>query len=295
MKKKLESELISIAHRVLKLKNRSETIVLQQEAQKLYQQLTVLRFYEENFENFKHEISPEQLEEKVGLMSAHTQVETLEPKDHTTQTFQNNDTPSPIEEANEVQVVNFKTSEDNALELPDASLENDLEDATESISNITDQNISNTDEKSVNQISQLTLEELIGESYAEPEFIRVEEKKDELELFIDENEALIESKEQSLASSPQEHEKQELKTMSINDKLVSGINFGLNDRIAFEKKLFAGSSDDFNRVISQLNTFDSLDEATSFITDFVKPDYNDWIGQEEYEMRFIEIIEKKFN
>ena len=36
MKKKLEAELISIAHRILKLKNKSELHQLHQEAQNLY-------------------------------------------------------------------------------------------------------------------------------------------------------------------------------------------------------------------------------------------------------------------
>ena len=88
---------------------------------------------------------------------------------------------------------------------------------------------------------------------------------------------------------------EEPKTMSLNDRLTKGINIGLNDRIAFEKKLFGGSSDDFNRVLSQLNTFDSFDEAQGFINDFVKPDYNNWDGKEEFENRFLEIVEKKFN
>ena len=85
------------------------------------------------------------------------------------------------------------------------------------------------------------------------------------------------------------------KISSLNDRLNKIISFGLNDRIGFEKKLFAGSSDDFNRVISQLNTFDSFDEARSFVQDFVKPDYNNWEGNEEFEARFMEIVEKKFS
>ncbi len=64
MKKKLEAELVSIAHRVLKLKNREETKQLHEEAKKLYEQLTILRFYEENFEAVKNEISEEEFEEK---------------------------------------------------------------------------------------------------------------------------------------------------------------------------------------------------------------------------------------
>ena len=65
MKKRVTAELISIAHRILKLKNHSETVQLQQEAKNLYDQLTILRFYEENFELVKDEISEEVLEAKL--------------------------------------------------------------------------------------------------------------------------------------------------------------------------------------------------------------------------------------
>ena len=47
MKKKLEAELISIAHRILKLKNRSELDQLQAETLNLYEKISVLRFVEE--------------------------------------------------------------------------------------------------------------------------------------------------------------------------------------------------------------------------------------------------------
>ena len=42
MKRKLEAELISIAHRILKLKNKSELAQLQQETLKLYEKISVL-------------------------------------------------------------------------------------------------------------------------------------------------------------------------------------------------------------------------------------------------------------
>ena len=46
---------------------------------------------------------------------------------------------------------------------------------------------------------------------------------------------------------------------------------------------------------SQINTSTSLAEAHQFITDLVKPDYNYWEGKDEYETRFIELIEAKFS
>ena len=81
---------------------------------------------------------------------------------------------------------------------------------------------------------------------------------------------------------------------SLNDRLKKGINIGLNDRLAFVKHLFDGSTSDYNRVLSQLNTIKNKEEAFNFVANMVKPDYNNWEGKEEYETRFLAIIEKKF-
>jgi hypothetical protein len=64
--------------------------------------------------------------------------------------------------------------------------------------------------------------------------------------------------------------------------------------MGLQGQLFGGSSDDLNRVVSQLNTLNSYQEAQDFIADLVKPDYNNWAGKEEYEERFMAIVEKKF-
>lgn len=51
MKKKLESELISIAHRILKLKGKEDLIKLHAEVALLYEKLSVLKFVHENIES----------------------------------------------------------------------------------------------------------------------------------------------------------------------------------------------------------------------------------------------------
>jgi len=82
---------------------------------------------------------------------------------------------------------------------------------------------------------------------------------------------------------------------SLNDKLSNKeITVGLNDRLAFVKHLFNDSTEDFNRVISQLNTIDSHERSIAFIENMVKPDYNQWLGKEEYESRFYALIERRF-
>lgn len=84
------------------------------------------------------------------------------------------------------------------------------------------------------------------------------------------------------------------KQRSLNDAFFnSNLQVGLNDRIAFVKHLFEGSQEDFNRVLSQLNSFKTEKEAKNFITKLVKPDY-DWSTKEEYELRLLNLIERKF-
>jgi hypothetical protein len=85
------------------------------------------------------------------------------------------------------------------------------------------------------------------------------------------------------------------KPRSLNDRLKKGINIGFNERLSFIKHLFDGHTNDYNRVISQLNTFDNINDAHKFIQKVVKPDYKNWAGKEEYEQRFMTLVENKFN
>ncbi len=94
---------------------------------------------------------------------------------------------------------------------------------------------------------------------------------------------------------PVNHVEKTSKPRSLNDRLKKGINIGLNERLAYIKHLFGGNTADYNRVLSQLNTFTSLEEARKFIDKVVKPDYNHWEGKEEYEERFMAHIENKFS
>ncbi|HTO35372.1 MAG TPA: hypothetical protein VLZ72_03980, partial [Flavobacterium sp.] len=82
---------------------------------------------------------------------------------------------------------------------------------------------------------------------------------------------------------------------TLNETLLKGIHIGLNDKIAFVKHLFNGSNEDYNRVLSQLSTFDTFGEVQDFIEDIVKPDYNNWHGKDEYSERLLEIIERNFH
>ena len=149
------------------------------------------------------------------------------------------------------------------------------------------------EEKAVEEVTNKTKEtqisflDLLGGDYSEPMFVKVdktETKPAAIAFEIDK-----ESVEETIVE-----EKSQPKSVSLNEKLSKGINVGLNDRIAFVKHLFGNSDEDYTRVMNQIITYDSFDEAQGFIEDMVKPDYNSWEGKEDYAQRFIEIIEKKF-
>lgn len=260
MKKKLEAELVSIAHRVLKLKNREQTVQLQQEAKNLYERLTVLRFYEENFEAVKTEISTEVLEEKLETFLEEIATET-----------------EAKTEIKKEAVITVKE------ELSEPKIISEIKEV----------------EKSKPQINLFNT--ISADDYKDLDFVRVDDVPKEVKK-VAEKEITFEARKAEIAieEKPTFIEKEEVKasienkSTSLNDKLNQGVNFGLNDRIAFEKRLFNGSADDMNRVLSQLNTFESFEEAKGFINSFVKPDYNNWEGKEEFETRFLDLVEKKF-
>ena len=319
MKKRISAELISIAHRILKLKNHSETVQLQQEAKNLYDQLTILRFYEENFELVKNEISEEVLEAKLEGKQADIFERPIPVVEEI----------APEKEAEvEAPVVEEKAKETPAEEekivVAELIVEDDEDEEEEVL--ITSMEEEPIEEEIIEEApvveapkieepaKQISFEDLLVHDYKELDFVKVEDVPVEVEkanatIFeavtpVEEVKEEIQP-EPVVAETPKvleeevkatfEKVSQEPKISSLNDRLNKTISFGLNDRIGFEKKLFGGSSDDFNRVISQLNTFDSFEEAKSFVLDFVKPDYNNWEGNEEFEARFMEIIEKKFS
>ncbi len=315
MKKRLEAELISIAHRILKLKNKSEVDQLYIESKKLYETLTVLKFYGDNYEMIKSEISEDEMNEKLAFSFEQEVEKPIEVKNKKEKkqeiiqevevtkeeeiSFENEiheeeivaqETPI-IEETVEVETVfNQDESEENLnqVQVEDISFDAIFEMASEEI--IEDKEVVDVKKEEnlieVQNDKQISFDDLLGENYTEPVFVKPNQVTKPAETAF---EVALEEKQE------QAHFNDNHKSIILNDKLAQGINIGLNDRVAFVKHLFADSSEDFNRVLSQLNTFDSLEDAKNFIDDMVKPDYNNWNSKEEYAERFMEIIEKKFN
>lgn len=299
MKKRLEAELISIAHRVLKLKNKSEIDQLYLETRKLYETLSVLKFYGDNYEQVKSEITQVDLEEKLTLANEEKLLlegETkpievvleeplakLLPEVEVIAEIDSENEDSEIEEEEEVikeekideeefagEIANEEEEGLPKPEIEEISFEPIFELAAEdAIEDVVEEKVSGNK----SEAKQISFEDLLGENYNEP-------------VFIKPNDVVIPP---SLKSVLDE------KPMSLNDQHSKAINIGMNDRIAFVKHLFADSDEDYNRVLSQLNTFSTQEEALDFIEEIIKPDYDNWKGSEEYAERFMEIVENKFN
>lgn len=244
MKKKLESDLISIAHRILKLKGKEDVIKMHNVVKELYEKLSVLKFA---YENFEDDIPT------IGNDSSFFDMLDV--------AF-NNKVSDNIEVEDKI-YINLDDVEDDGI----------MEPVMEKIKDI---------------VAQMPPETQKVDTIFEEAIPKKKSKKANLDEITADFKDIPEFEPVELAQERAEQKK------SLNDKLKSSISIGLNDKLAFIKHLFNGSSEDYDRVLSQLNTITSFSEASKFINEIVKPDYNNWAEKEEYENRFMSIIEAKF-
>ncbi|WP_040252693.1 hypothetical protein [Psychroserpens mesophilus] len=242
MKKKLESELVSIAHRILKLKGKEDVLKMHTEVSALYEKLSVLKFAHENFDG-----------DLPTIGSDSSFFEMLD-------TAFNNKVSDNIEIEDRI-YINLDEKEDDHIYEPVMEKIKDMVAQMPQESQRVDEMFETSISKKENPVTHL--EDITAGFEHIPEFEPVTEANAK---------------------------------KSLNDKLKKGaLNIGLNDKLAFIKQLFGGKTEDYDRVISQLNTTQSFEDANRFINDIVKPDYNNWSGKEEVEHRFMEIIESKFS
>ena len=245
MKKKLESELISIAHRILKLKGKEDIDKLHKEVAELYEKLTVLKFAQHNFEDVLPTIGNDSSFFDMLDVAFNNKV-------------------SDNIEVEDRMYINLDDKEDDGIMEP-------------------------VMEKIKDMVAQMPEETQEVDALVDAVNKEVKEHKSDFDtITADFNTMPIFDKVSEVSLSDEKK--------SLNDKLKNkAFTIGLNDKLAFIKHLFEGEGDDYLRVISQLNTAESYAEASAFINNVVKPDYNHWSGKEDYEMRFMEIVEAKFN
>lgn len=318
MKKRVEAELISIAHRILKLKNKSDVDQLYKETQKLYETLSVLKFYQDNYEVLKSEVDAAELEEKletafeaempqvvvtevkeelvVETEAPAVEAETLaaqdaqeEPVVTEAETKAETEAETEVETVEEEEVEEVEEVEEEAVVVAEVTEIEPEVAATEAplftpIFELAEEEApaAETASELKPETKHIALEDLLGENYVDPVFV----KPNEVSLFPTETKEEI---------APEPEIEQSKPAASLNSAFAKTIEIGLNDRIAFVNHLFGESNEDFNRVISQLNTFDTLEEAKTFLNEMVIPDYNYWVGKEDYMERFMTVVERKFS
>ncbi|MEG1376711.1 MAG: hypothetical protein RSC81_06520 [Myroides sp.] len=315
MKKIIESDLISIAHRILKLKDKSEISSLLKETELLHNKLVLLQFYEDNKFRLDPSITPEKLLEEVKptevLDEEPVSVFLTEEKKDDVVTFEE-ELITPIE----LSVTNAADIEAAPVEASVVELE-EVEEEAELELEVKEENVvefTPSIEETIKSVEEVEEEIKIVEKL-DP----VEDAKEAVERATLEIDPVFSIPHNELFNANNSNEKEEDTfkgsqhfvtnqaaeksvenyrqiplNKSINDAFANKISIGLNDRIAFEKNLFNGSSDDLNRVIAQLNTIESYEEAKDFIDDLVKPEFNNWNGKEDFETRFMQLVEKRF-
>ena len=257
MHKKLASELISIAHSILQMKNKEDVVALKSKAHAVYEKLSVLSFIDTYLETTPQasETKEELLEKVASATENNHPANDLKKTDTDLIDIEQKEKHKEEHKEKEIIVESAKAPKIAKTKTKPVSENNDLFSLSK-----------NTKSPPKTTTTKTSLEE---------------ELKDTISLDV--------------ATEMFENvERIEPKKKSLNDSLFqNSLQIGLNDRIAFVKHLFNASQEDFNRVISQLNSFKTEKEAKKFFAKIVKPDY-DWNGKEEYVERFIEIIERKF-
>lgn len=314
MHKKLAADLTSLAHSILQMKNKDDVLALQKKAHEVYEKLSILAYVEEYIRTTPNaEFTKEELLEKIESAGAEVEEPIVEsiPEPEVEEEIVVH-TLEDAEDSNETiqEEVEKPVNEEETIEEVSTEIEDVIEEAAEEIEDVVEEVESVVEEVETEaEEAEKEIEKEVSDTVEEIEE-SVEEAAKEIEDTIEFiTEDLFgnseETKEEEKVASLDEELKDTISVdvvadlfentpkKSLNDKLHGDIQIGLNDRIAFVKNLFGGSQEDFNRVVSQLNTIKTEKEAKKFINKMVKPDY-DWSEKEEFEERFMAIVERKF-
>lgn len=286
MKKQLKEELITLAEKIVHLKDEEHisSEELKELAQGLYDKLTVLNFTEQHLFSStasNGNSSPKRSTKESKKESESSQEEFSFGESSSIETVRSMETPAPEKPA----AAGNSFEEDSVTEpvresdefAPDGTEYNDADALTEP----------NT-EKIKDIVAQMPPESQEFDEMLENILPRNYQKNDMEDIGGVHYDHLPQFEPVTTKSREPE------KPKSLNDRLKKGIQIGVNDRHAFVRHLFEGSTTDYNRVLSQLNTIKTKEEAVNFVLNMVKPDYNNWEGKEEYEIRFLAVVESKY-
>jgi len=334
MKKVLEDELMSLAHRILKLRNRADIHELKEETALLYEKLSILSFVEKHFEGVKPTIKKYEIEKSIQQEFNLEHTKNLNYPDgteyneepiyeHNTEKIKDIVSQMPFE----AQVVDRLFDEPKSKpEKKDLTEEKNTDKSTESKQNKQEED---TDLKDENQkedegyeigakgheedIKDIKVEDPLevedfGVHFDDlPDFEPAEEKENKDEPKEEPEDKSKQEKESGKTSEEKPDKTEEAaekpqRTMdlfnqpkkSLNDKLTKDLKIGLNDRLSFVNHLFKGDSKTYESFIGGINELESLDEVKEFLNEQIQDKYEFWRDKEDIANRLLHLIEKKF-
>ncbi len=294
MHKKLIQELNSLAHDVLKMRDKNDILAIKGKVSGLYEKINLLAYLEEYVNT-----TPHLKETKEELMSKYRVTEFLEKdngdeiKSMVSNGIEQKDVENDIKLDNkepELEYSELLEEEDQELICNDEKTENiqDIEvNDTEDSKIFENDEIEEDDENEEVVNSDDTTYDEEQPTVVEWE-LSLEEQKQATKISLEEE--LGDTVHVDVVSDMFSKEE----SMSLNDKLRSKLHIGLNDRLAFVHHLFKWNQSEFNKMIKEIDHKETLDHALEYIKEKVKPNY-DWSDVEEYEERLYEIIKRKFN
>lgn len=285
MHKKLEADLMSLAHSILKMKNKDDVFALKEISKEVYEKLSMLAFVEEYVNSTPNlETSKEELLEQVKTAFDKKEISkqpVLEVEKDVKPFKQENESV----EVEEQEKIVYDLMDDAAGESAESKK------FKEKVVDFNREDLESKKEEVVEEIIEQPFDELEQLMFATENPTNF--KNDVKDVGEKKTPTLEDELQDTISVDVMADLFENVQPKSLNDKLFLNIQIGLNDRITFVKNLFEGDQENYNRVISQLNTFKTEKEARKFINKMVKPDYN-WSEHEELENRFMEIVSRKF-
>jgi len=243
MHKKLEADLISLAHSILTMKNKDDVFALKEKSKAVYEKLSMLAFVEEYVNTTPGlEIPKEELLKQVSAA--------FEAKENPI------DEKIDENETDEAKVVYDLIDEPESTPKKEESLTPEVKPKTElteeeevhQVKEIIEQpfdeleDLMFTPKQIIEEVSEDKIEKNESDSPILSDVIKVEERK---------TMSLEEELQDTISVDLMADLFENAQPKSLNDKLAKNVQIGLNDRIAFVKKLFDGDQENYNRVVSQ--------------------------------------------
>jgi len=287
MKKVLEDELMSLAHRILKLRNRAEIHELKEQAAVLHEKLAVLSFAEKHFEGLKPTIKKHDVEKSIEADYSEEHKDFSHPDgteynedqiyEHNTEKIKDIVSQMPYE-TEQVDKMFSETDENDSKPKPQSPPKSDSAEQ--------DFGVHFDDLPDFEPASEQKPSETSKSSKDDKKDISKEDDSDNDKKT---NKTKDDNKTERTIDLFSQNKK------SLNDSLNQDLKIGLNDRLSFVNQLFKGDTKAYENFIKTINSLDKADAVKTYLDELITGEYTFWKDKEDSFNRLMHIISKKFD